>query len=300
MPSCLVNQCISKTGKRGQNGQIILHPFPKDFSRIKIWLQQTGQIFSDLDALAQKILDENKRNKYRLCSCHFSLDSYIINIHGRTLRVDAIPTIFPIVGDGECIIEENLRKDRKRKRKRPFNIATNSFQQPMVQPPTTSAIVMIKVDEDMLQDATTEILQEPPVTSAYERIKVEEGTFEDSQLTEPGFCSIATQTDYTLSNSILLLKDQETRSDVRDGVFTPSFVNEKPKIMSRIQKGRDLCHTVDVQRITVKEEPEYYSDTDVSTRYWRVESSVSGKQELLLQAQMCNGVEQSCHSENST
>ncbi|KAM3911179.1 uncharacterized protein RB166_019864 [Leptodactylus fuscus] len=171
MPSCLVNQCVSKTGKKGQNGQVILHPFPKDLSRIKLWLLQTGQIFNDVNALAQKILDENKTNRYRLCSCHFTPDSYIINNCGRTLRVNAIPSLFPVVDEGESIIEENLKKDRVRKRKRRFD------------PPCT----YIHTDEMVTGD--------------------DELTEDDILLTKVGFCTTGTQTDYTLANSICVYED---------------------------------------------------------------------------------------------
>ncbi|KAM3926402.1 uncharacterized protein RB166_009291 [Leptodactylus fuscus] len=322
MPSCLVNQCISKTGRKGQNGQIILHHFPKDITRIKLWLQQTGQAFKDINALAQRIFDEKK---YCLCSCHFTLDSYIINVQGRTLRVDAIPSIFPVVNEDECIIQENLKKDRRRTRKRPFDLATNSFQHPLGLPRTTPIVERIIVNEEMFQDTSSDGLQpptiDPPTTPVIEkvivkqemfpdtdndslpqpaiqppmippmlqpvmqpiippviqpiippmiqpiaqpiiqtpiillngRIKVEDKTFEDPQSTTNGFCSIATQTDHTLSNSLVVYKEErEVGSDVQDGRLTP-----------------------DVPDITVKEEPEYYSDTDVSARYWKVESAWS-------------------------
>ncbi|XP_075696697.1 nicotinamide/nicotinic acid mononucleotide adenylyltransferase 1 [Rhinoderma darwinii] len=144
MPSCLVNQCVSKTGRKGQNEKIILHSFPKDVTRIKLWLQQTGQIFNDLNALAQKILDENRQNRYRLCSCHFALDSYVINVCGRSLKIDAVPTIFPIVNEGECIIEENLKKDRVRKRKKSFA---------SVVPSMTYETIIVKQEEEMIQDS---------------------------------------------------------------------------------------------------------------------------------------------------
>ncbi|XP_044138886.1 zinc finger protein 252-like [Bufo gargarizans] len=343
MPSCLVNQCVSKTGRKGQSEQIILHPFPKDVSRVMVWLQQTGQIFKDLNALAQKILEGNKQNKYRLCSCHFTPDSYIINVnhHGKSLRADAVPSIFPIVRDGECIIAENLKKSRSRKRKRPFDACTDILQQPLIQLPSNFINETLTFEEEMLQDI---------------------------EITKIGFCSIGTQTDYALSNSVLVFNgNQAVGSDGQDRSFTPDsavassldlmsqlklhmdsllqevpirfddvavyfsaeeweslemterllymdvmldnyytlfslgFVYEKPKIISIIEKCRELCKIADMPPIKVKEEPEYYSDTDMSTGYWKVESSVSGKQELLFQAQMCNGVEQPLyHREDST
>ncbi|XP_072005379.1 uncharacterized protein [Engystomops pustulosus] len=175
MPSCLVNQCVSKTGRKGQNGQIILHHFPKDFARIKLWLQQTGQIFKDINALAQRILDEKK---YCLCSCHFTLDSYIINVHGRTLRVNAVPSIFPIVCEGESIIEETLKKDRRRKRKRQFDVSTNSFHS-LLHSPDPSMNGGLPEDDEVLQFTVTDGLEQSlmrtPIIGLDGRIKVEEG-----------------------------------------------------------------------------------------------------------------------------
>ncbi|XP_071970928.1 uncharacterized protein [Engystomops pustulosus] len=117
MPNCIINQCSSKTGKKGQSPHIILHPFPKDLIRIYRWLFHTGQQFSDIDQLANRIKAENKTQKFRLCSEHFSGDSYLWNATTRNLRREAVPTIFPPVEEGEVLIEESLKKKvYKRKR----------------------------------------------------------------------------------------------------------------------------------------------------------------------------------------
>ncbi|XP_071970138.1 uncharacterized protein [Engystomops pustulosus] len=117
MPTCIINQCSSKTGKKGQSPHIILHPFPKDLTRIYRWLFHTGQQFSDIDQLANRIKAENKTQKFRLCSEHFSRDSYLWNATTRNLRREAVPTIFPPVEEGEDLIEESLKKKvYKRKR----------------------------------------------------------------------------------------------------------------------------------------------------------------------------------------
>ncbi|XP_071970140.1 uncharacterized protein [Engystomops pustulosus] len=117
MPTCIINQCSSKTGKKGQSPHIILHPFPKDLIRIYRWLFHTGQQFSDIDQLANRIKAENKTQKFRLCSEHFSRDSYLWNATTRNLRREAVPTIFPPVEEGEVLIEESLKKKvYKRKR----------------------------------------------------------------------------------------------------------------------------------------------------------------------------------------
>ncbi|KAG8549356.1 hypothetical protein GDO81_021513 [Engystomops pustulosus] len=117
MPKCIINQCCSETGKKGQSPHIIMHPFPPDLTRIYQWLFHTGQQFSDIDQLANRIKAENKNKKYRLCSEHFSRDSYIMNVTSRTLRREAVPTIFPRVKEGEVLIDESLKK-RVYKRKR--------------------------------------------------------------------------------------------------------------------------------------------------------------------------------------
>ncbi|KAG8549354.1 hypothetical protein GDO81_021512 [Engystomops pustulosus] len=116
MPTCLINQCCSKTGKKGQSSDIILHPFPTDLTRIYRWLFHTGQQFTNVDELANRIKTENKNKKYRLCSKHFARDSYIRNATSRVLRREAVPTIFPRVKEGEVLIEESLKKSYKRKR----------------------------------------------------------------------------------------------------------------------------------------------------------------------------------------
>ncbi|XP_056426937.1 uncharacterized protein LOC130367935 isoform X2 [Hyla sarda] len=420
MPSCLVNQCISKTGRKGQSEQIILHPFPKDITRIKEWLQQTGQIFKDVKALAQLILDGNKQNKYRLCSCHFTLDSYIFNKHGRSLKVDAVPSIFPVVKEGECIIAENLKKNRiKRVRKRldaagltnprnerflgkddqlldkngqnqyglcPCHFARdqyiiNSHGRPLEVNTVSSIIPVVKEEECFIRENIIknclEKMKSPYGMAALTTLSnggltaEEEEALRGIQWRKIGFCSMGTQTDHTISNSVLVFQRKQTvgsgdldRPCAPDAavaeslglisklkvemeslleevpirfedvavyfsagewgtlgimerllymdvmlenyynLFSMGFIYEKPEIISRMEKGLDLCHTEEIvyrtekheehchtaglQPITVKQEPE----PDVSTRYWTVESSVCGEQELLLQDQMCNGDEQ--------
>ncbi|XP_040276661.1 THAP domain-containing protein 5-like [Bufo bufo] len=120
MPSCLVNQCLSKSGRKGQSGDIILHKFPSELPRIKSWLSQTGQRFQDLEVLANKVLEgaQKKEKNYFLCSKHFTVDSYRITHYGRALKQDAVPSIFPSVEQGESIIQESLRKKRSRSKKR--------------------------------------------------------------------------------------------------------------------------------------------------------------------------------------
>ncbi|XP_071969616.1 uncharacterized protein [Engystomops pustulosus] len=74
MPSCIVNGCLSRTGHKYQDKEIIMHPFPKNIERIKQWLLQTGIDISD--GMAAMIMEGKKSDKYRMCSLHFSEDCY--------------------------------------------------------------------------------------------------------------------------------------------------------------------------------------------------------------------------------
>ncbi|XP_072010875.1 uncharacterized protein [Engystomops pustulosus] len=165
MPSCLINQCNSKTGTKGQQPGVILHSFPHDLSRIRRWLVSTGQQFSDIDKLAQRIKDENKTNKFCLCSKHFALDAYIFNASQRTLRPEAVPTIFTTVEEGECLIEESLKKAVKRKR-----IVETSCQVPTPEANLESAVfekyreISTQTDFDLL-NSTIMYNTEPPTLS---------------------------------------------------------------------------------------------------------------------------------------
>ncbi|XP_069623000.1 uncharacterized protein [Ranitomeya imitator] len=357
MPSCLVNQCNSNTGRKGQSEQIILHPFPKNISRITVWLQQTGQIFKDLNALAQKILDGNKQNKYRLCSLHFTPESYIINVNhrGKSLSCHAVPSIFPNVKEGENVIEENLKKKYVRRENIQIDAKNQSLQHSLIELPTTITIQRIKVEEDLLQVYPTSF-------SNGRLYAEEEEMFQDVEITKIGFCNTETQTDDTLLNFPLVFKEkQAVGSDVLDKppspdaaaalsmglmsklklhmdsmlrevpvrfddvavyfsaeeweslamveklmymdvmlenyytLFSLGFVFEKPEIISIIEEFQDHYHTADVQSVSVKEEPEYHSETEASTGYWTSESSVGSKSGRLSCAQKCRRVH--CHSE---
>ncbi|KAG8538162.1 hypothetical protein GDO81_023177, partial [Engystomops pustulosus] len=165
MPSCLVNQCVNKSGRKGQSEGVILHKFPNDTEKIKLWLLQSGQRFLDIDAMAEKIYQARKLNKYALCSSHFTTDCYTVTPNGRVLKPHAIPRLFPCVVEGESIIEETLKKDRHRSRKkRPLELT------PLVEPYPGAALAFIKTE-------------------------VETDFMSGTQ------CNVGTQTEFNLSNS---------------------------------------------------------------------------------------------------
>ncbi|XP_075034227.1 uncharacterized protein LOC142095229 isoform X2 [Mixophyes fleayi] len=95
MPKCIFRTCPHCTGKKCFYPGITLHVFPRELSRIKLWLQQTGQYYGNIDAFAEKILESSKMGSYRMCSAHFDSDCYTSQGTKVVLRPDAIPTIFP-------------------------------------------------------------------------------------------------------------------------------------------------------------------------------------------------------------
>ncbi|XP_075701871.1 uncharacterized protein LOC142665935 isoform X2 [Rhinoderma darwinii] len=111
MPSCIVLGCPHKCGKKDSFPGVIMHAFPRSLDRIKAWLLRTGQIFEDLDGLAQRIYDGKKNNGHRLCSAHFTVDSYKANKSHSILRPDALPSIFPPPG-----VHHSRRRARKQKK----------------------------------------------------------------------------------------------------------------------------------------------------------------------------------------
>ncbi|XP_012816083.1 mitochondrial potassium channel isoform X2 [Xenopus tropicalis] len=97
MPNCIVKGCRHKSGQKIQYPDVVLHPFPNNINLIKNWLLQTGQDLGDIDVLADKILKGKKTANYRMCSCHFTRDSYMARGSKTTLKPNAVPTIFPII-----------------------------------------------------------------------------------------------------------------------------------------------------------------------------------------------------------
>ncbi|KAM4617347.1 uncharacterized protein O3C94_021387 [Discoglossus pictus] len=92
MSRCVVNGCRTASKRQSNETYVSMHGFPKSTSGIKLWLQQTGQDFGDIDAYAERI--KQKSSYYRMCSAHFSEDSYYMHGIRKLLKPDAIPTIF--------------------------------------------------------------------------------------------------------------------------------------------------------------------------------------------------------------
>ncbi|XP_072276500.1 uncharacterized protein [Pyxicephalus adspersus] len=94
MPKCIVANCKNTTHKSTSRG-ITMHVFPHNLQRIKHWLLKIGQNFGNLDAFAQRILEAKKTDAFRICSDHFTPESYITQGCRSILRTEAVPTLFP-------------------------------------------------------------------------------------------------------------------------------------------------------------------------------------------------------------
>ncbi|XP_069596462.1 uncharacterized protein [Ranitomeya imitator] len=92
MPSCVVRGCDST--KRPRDRSRILHSFPRNREQIKLWLQQTGQYGIDIEKKVEKVFQGKLSDSYRMCSLHFTHDSYRYKGCGKRLREDAIPSVF--------------------------------------------------------------------------------------------------------------------------------------------------------------------------------------------------------------
>ncbi|KAM5141464.1 THAP domain-containing protein 5-like [Mantella aurantiaca] len=94
MPFCVVKGCPSKG--RYHDPNTTLHVFPKDLRLIKRWLEQLPNDGGDIDEYARKVKEGKTNETYRMCSKHFTPDSYYISKAGKNrLLKTALPTIFP-------------------------------------------------------------------------------------------------------------------------------------------------------------------------------------------------------------
>ncbi|XP_044149882.1 zinc finger protein 679-like [Bufo gargarizans] len=96
MPKCIVSGCSNHTANKEKNllNGIMLHTFPKNLLRIKCWLSQIYQDFEDIESFAKKILEGKKTDNFRICSEHFSPDSYRRTKRKKVLKDNAIPHHF--------------------------------------------------------------------------------------------------------------------------------------------------------------------------------------------------------------
>ncbi|OCT99048.1 hypothetical protein XELAEV_18004848mg [Xenopus laevis] len=94
MPKCIIRDCPHGCSGKRKPTSIIMHVFPNDINKIKSWLIATGQNFGNLNAFAEKVLSGKHNDLYRLCSAHFTEDSYMCVGQKKKLKKYAIPSIF--------------------------------------------------------------------------------------------------------------------------------------------------------------------------------------------------------------
>ncbi|XP_056387056.1 uncharacterized protein LOC130282635 [Hyla sarda] len=107
MPSCIVEGCTYSWKKKDPD--IIIHTFPRDLESIKRWLLQTKQDFGDIEEFSRKIL-EGTKGAYRVCSQHFTSDSYETRGFMTWLKKGAIPTIFPDIAARHKSAKETTKR----------------------------------------------------------------------------------------------------------------------------------------------------------------------------------------------
>ncbi|XP_041443251.1 uncharacterized protein LOC121401647 [Xenopus laevis] len=94
MPNCIVNGCPHKTGQKDKYPNVTLHYFPNNLNQICNWLRQTSQYDDNLQSTANEILQSIKTGRHRICSEHFTSDSFIKKGSKRVLNPKAVPCIF--------------------------------------------------------------------------------------------------------------------------------------------------------------------------------------------------------------
>lgn len=198
MPVCWITGCKFTPGRLHNGHEIKLHCFPNSLERIKEWLLQLGQDFHDIDNIAKQVLDSKlkKSNKFRFCSLHFSDDSFIINAGGRTLRPNAIPTIFESVPHSSEKIHEtlSLRKTYKRKRKEKPSEET-SLMVPSENPSPLIPPQSIKTEEP----------DDFPSHNTSTESTIENCDIIKTIVKTESYRDAETQTDFTYENSIIHL-----------------------------------------------------------------------------------------------
>lgn len=95
MPKCIFEKCPHKTGKKNKFPNIKLHPFPKDLENIKAWLSCGDLTDEILRESAQAISRDKKGDRFRMCSAHFSEESFYMKKTKLVLKQIAVPTVFP-------------------------------------------------------------------------------------------------------------------------------------------------------------------------------------------------------------
>ncbi|XP_075071095.1 uncharacterized protein LOC142160079 [Mixophyes fleayi] len=98
MAKCFVDRCTNYSRKKVDYGNTVMHVFPSSLEGIKVWLrhvEQSGQVIHNFNETAEKIFQMGRNDPFRICSEHFANQSYVLRGQKRTLKSDAVPTVFP-------------------------------------------------------------------------------------------------------------------------------------------------------------------------------------------------------------
>ncbi|XP_069835344.1 oocyte zinc finger protein XlCOF29-like [Dendropsophus ebraccatus] len=127
MPSCIVKGCSFSWKKK--DPAITIHAFPRSKEMIKAWLMQTGQDFGDIEAFTDKVFEGKKTDAFRICSQHFTPDSYTNEGMRKSLKKDALPTIF------NCTVQATttVKKIQKKKERPPRPKSAKKIRSRMTQ-----------------------------------------------------------------------------------------------------------------------------------------------------------------------
>ncbi|XP_044162672.1 zinc finger protein 436-like [Bufo gargarizans] len=91
MTKCIVKNCQSDSSR---DCDATFHSFPSSIHWIKLWLQQTGNTSTDVDILAQDVLQSKRPGAYQICSKHFSPKNYMFSGTKMILKPDAVPMVY--------------------------------------------------------------------------------------------------------------------------------------------------------------------------------------------------------------
>ncbi|XP_063290459.1 uncharacterized protein LOC134575166 [Pelobates fuscus] len=93
MPKCIVKDCRNGHTKNAEDCSF--YSFPSTPDRIKEWLLASGDEFKNIDAVIEYIIQQKKSSVFRICSDHFTPEMFSVTHKRKTLKYDAVPTIFP-------------------------------------------------------------------------------------------------------------------------------------------------------------------------------------------------------------
>eukprot|EP00079_Xenopus_tropicalis_P018460 XP_004920185.1 PREDICTED: uncharacterized protein LOC100495994 [Xenopus tropicalis] len=118
MPNCIVRGCPHKTAQKDKYPDVSLHYFPNDLNAITNWLRQTAQYGENLESVANEIHQSAKTGRHRICSVHFTEDSFVAKRSKIMLKANAVPTIFDIQATPVSVTAMESKSFQSHKRRR--------------------------------------------------------------------------------------------------------------------------------------------------------------------------------------